>query len=86
MVWLYQSRAQVLITLKTIRPKNLGSLLIKWSQSNFNKRSPDSNLVPCYLITCLHFGTFGLEGPKRPQNYQNEIKKSKKGVFTSIKC
>ena len=41
------------ITLKPTRPQNLGSLLIKWRQSNFNLRSSDSNLFISYLNTTV---------------------------------
>jgi hypothetical protein len=41
------------ITLDTIRPQNLSSLLIKLSQSTFNLWSSDSNLVLSYLITTV---------------------------------
>ena len=36
-----------------IKPQNLGSLLMKSSQSNFNLRLPDSYLVRSYLITTV---------------------------------
>ena len=46
------------ITLETIRLQNLGSLLIKWSQSNFNLRSSDSDLVlTSYLINTALLAT-----------------------------
>ena len=41
------------ITLEPIRTQNLGSLLIILSQSNFNLRSPDSDLVRTYLIATV---------------------------------
>jgi hypothetical protein len=41
------------ITLKPIRTKNLGSLLMKLSLSNFNLRSPDCYLVRSYLIATV---------------------------------
>ena len=41
------------ITLEPIRTQNLGSLLMKLSQSNFNLRSPDSDLVHSYLIATV---------------------------------
>ena len=45
------------MNLEFIKPQNLGSLLMKLSQSNFNLRSPDSYLVRSYLITTvLHIG------------------------------
>ena len=60
------------ITLETIRPQNLGFLLIKRSQS-FNLWSSDSNLVLSYLVTTVFviceprglFGPFALCGPFR---------------------
>ena len=36
-----------------IKPQNLGSLLMKSSQSNFNLRLPGSYLVHSYLITTV---------------------------------
>ena len=41
------------MNLEFIKPQNLGSLLIKSSQSNFNLRSPGSYLVRSYLITTV---------------------------------
>jgi hypothetical protein len=41
------------ITLEPIRTQKLGSLLMKLSQSNFNLRSPDSDLVRSYLIATV---------------------------------
>jgi len=41
------------ITLEPIRTQNLGSLLMKLSQSNFNWRSPDSDSVRSYLIATV---------------------------------
>ena len=41
------------IMLEPIRTQNLGSLLMKLSQSNFNLRSPDCYLVRSYLIATV---------------------------------
>ena len=41
------------MNLEFIKPQNLGSLLMKSSQSNFNLRSPGSYLVRSYLITTV---------------------------------
>ena len=41
------------MNLKFIKPQNLGSLLMKPSQSNFDLRSPGSCLVCSYLITTV---------------------------------
>ena len=41
------------MNLELIKPQNLGSLLMKSSQSNFNLRSPGSYLVRSYLITTV---------------------------------
>ena len=41
------------MNLEFIKPQNLGSLLMKSSQSNFNLRSPVSYLVHSYLITTV---------------------------------
>ena len=41
------------MNLEFIKPQNLGSLLMKSSQSNFNLRSPGSYLVHSYLITTV---------------------------------
>ena len=41
------------ITLETIKPQTLGSLLIKLSQSNLNLRSSDSYFILSYLITTV---------------------------------
>ena len=43
------------MNLEFIKPQNLGSLLMKSSQSNFNLRSPSSYLVCSYLITTVQF-------------------------------
>ena len=39
--------------LEPIRTQNLGSLLMKLCQSNFNLRSPDCYLVRSYLIATV---------------------------------
>ena len=39
--------------IEPIRTQNLGSLLMKLSQSNFNLRSPDCYLVRSYLIATV---------------------------------
>ena len=41
--------------LEFIKPQNLGSLLMKSSQSNFNLRSPDCYWVRSYLITTVNY-------------------------------
>ena len=41
------------MNLEFIKPQNLGPLLMKSSQSNFNLRSPDAYLVRSYLITTV---------------------------------
>ena len=48
MVYLYQK-----ITLETIRPQNLGPLLIELGQSNFNLQYSDSYSLS-YLITTVN--------------------------------
>ena len=48
MVYLYQK-----ITLETIRPQNLGPLLIELGQSNFNLQDSDSYSL-IYLITTVN--------------------------------
>ena len=50
------------MNLEFIKPQNLGSLLMKSSQSNFNLRSPGSYLVCSYLITTVIFGKISFEG------------------------
>ena len=42
------------MNLELIKPQNLGSLLMKLSQSNFNLRSPNAYLVRSYLIATVH--------------------------------
>ena len=41
------------MNLELIKPQNLGSSLMKSSQSNFNLRLPGSYLVRSYLITTV---------------------------------
>ena len=41
------------MNLEFIKPQNLGSLLMKSSQSNFSLQSPGSYLVRSYLITTV---------------------------------
>ena len=41
------------MNLEFIKPQNLGSFLMKSSQSNFGLRSPGSYLVRSYLITTV---------------------------------
>ena len=41
------------MNLEFIKPQNLGSLLMKSSQSNFNLGSPNSYLVRSYQITTV---------------------------------
>ena len=57
--------------LEPIRTQNLGSLLMKLSQSNFNLWSPDCYLVRSYLIA-----TVPLESVNS-QNGQNTLSKIK---------
>ena len=60
------------MNLEFIKPQNLGSLLMKSSQSNFNLRLPDSYLVRSYLITTVlpsHFIKSDLQ-----QSFSLEIK------------
>ena len=45
--------------LEAIRTKNLGSLLMKLSQSNFNLRLPDYYSVGSYLIATVPKKPFG---------------------------
>ena len=47
-----------------IRTQNLGSLLMKLSQSNFNLRSPDCYLVRSYLIATVHENVRKKQGSK----------------------
>jgi len=42
------------MNLEFINPQNLGSYLMKSSQSSFNLQSPGSYLVHSYLITTCH--------------------------------
>ena len=62
MAWFHQPRAQILRfyglimfwnEFRIIWPQNLGSSLMKSSQSNFNLRSPSSYLVRSYLIATV---------------------------------
>ena len=60
------------MNLELIKPQNLGSLLMKSNQSNFNLRSPGSYLVRSYLITtvkspekCEHFRILELGFPNK---------------------
>ena len=48
------SQSYLKITLEPIRTQNLGSLLKKLSQSNFNLRSSDSDMVCSYLIATVY--------------------------------
>ena len=41
------------MNLEFVKPQNLGCLLMKSSQSNFNLRSPGSYLARGYLITTV---------------------------------
>ena len=50
--WLILSK-----TLGPIRTQNMGSLLMKLSQSNFNLRPPDCYLVRSYLIATVLYST-----------------------------
>ena len=43
------------MNLEFIKPQNLGSLLMKSSQSNFDLRSPSSYLVRSYLIATVKY-------------------------------
>ena len=62
MAWFHQPRAQILRfhglimfwnEFRILKPQNLGSFLMKSSQSNFNLRLPGSYLVRSYLITTV---------------------------------
>ena len=66
------------MNLEFIKPQNLGSLLMKSSQSNFNLRSPGSYLVRSYLIT-----TVMVETTKKIR-FRNIMKKSQSLVFLGI--
>ena len=48
------------MNLDLIKPQNLGCLLLKLSQSNFDLRSPGSYLVRSYLITTVKKITLAL--------------------------
>ena len=63
------------MNLKFIKPQNLGSLLMKSSQSNSNLRSPGSYLVRSYLITTVKILTI----------YEDAIAKSRKTEFQKKK-
>ena len=41
------------INVEFIKPQNLGPLLMKSSQTNYNLRSPDAYLVRSYVITTV---------------------------------
>ena len=49
------------MNLEFIKPQNLGSLLMKSSQSNFNLRSPSSYLARSYLIATVQVSRKGSE-------------------------
>ena len=73
--WYFIGQSYLKITLEPIRTQNLGSLLMKLSQSNFNLRSPDCYLVRSYLIATVNgkcsgqwFGAFFLEIESRWKN------------------
>ena len=51
--WGFIDQSCLKITLEPIRTRNLGSLLMKLSQSNFSLRSPDCYLVRSYLIATV---------------------------------
>ena len=53
------------MNLEFIKPQNLGSLLMKSSQSNFNLRSPSSYLARSYLIATVQSLKFNM--PKLPK-------------------
>ena len=53
--------------LEPIRTQNLGSLLMKLSQSNFNLRSPDCYSVRSYLIAIVFRGKVSLKLYSRVQ-------------------
>ena len=50
--------------LEPIRAQNLGSLLMKLCQSNFNLRSPDSYWVCSYLIATVRANLHELSDPE----------------------
>ena len=50
-MWGFIGQSYLKITLEPIRTQNLGSLLIRLSQSNFNL--PDSDSVRSYLIATV---------------------------------
>ena len=52
--WWFIGQSYLKITLQLIRTQNLGSLLLKLSQSNFNLWSPDSDSVRSYLIATVN--------------------------------
>ena len=69
------------ITLETIKPQTLGSLLIKLSQSNFNLRSSDSYFILSYLITTVLFSdeesntsTYREDSSRRPSSDDDAIR------------
>ena len=51
--WGFIGQSFLKITLEPIRTQNLGVLLMKLSQSNFNIRSPDCYLIRNYLIATV---------------------------------
>ena len=69
------------ITLETIKPQTLGSLLIKLSQSNLNLRSSDSYFILSYLITTVLFSdeesntsTYREDSSRRPSSDDDAIR------------
>ena len=52
-IWGFIGQSYLKKILEPIRTQNFGSLLMKLSQSNFNLRSPDSDLVCSYLIATV---------------------------------
>ena len=63
--------------LEPIRTQNLGSLLMKLSQSNFNLRSPDCYSVRSYLIAtvCRNKNNVGSILRKMAQNTKKLVGK-----------
>ena len=64
------------MNLEFIKPQNLGSLLMKSSQSNFNLRSPGSYLIRSYLITTVNQNIYYIANFLEEKiNFQLDLKK-----------
>ena len=76
------------MNLEFIKPQNLGSLLMKSSQSNLNLRSPSSYSVRSYLITTVKIKSYGpscFTSKNSKWKQKNFVKSSvKKGVVFTI--